>query len=79
MKIKIYDRKNNKYIYEKTNTFLIFLYNTYIGRCILKILSRPFFSKICSIYMNSKFSRPIIKKYIKKYNIKEKGITYIII
>ena len=39
--IKIYDRKNKKYYEEKEkgNGVLKLLYNTFIGRIILKIIS----------------------------------------
>lgn len=74
MKNKIYDRKNNKYIYEENNKSLTFLYNTVIGRVLLKILNKPFISKACGIYMNSKISKTMIKRFIKKHKINEEKI-----
>lgn len=74
MKNKIYDRKNNKYIYEENNKSLTFLYNTVIGRTILKIVNKPFISKACGIYMNSKISKTMIKRFIKKHKINEEKI-----
>lgn len=75
MKTKIYDRKNNKYIYENENKSLTFLYKTVIGRFFLKILNRPFISKVCSIYMNSKISKKMIKPFIKKNRMVEENIS----
>lgn len=65
-----YDLKEDKYIKNKTNTSLKFLYNTIIGRCILKIATTKCISKIYAKYMNSKLSKHKIKKFIKKNNIK---------
>ena len=46
-----------------------FLYETLIGRIILKILTRPFISKIMGLFMDSSFSKFYIKKFIEKNNI----------
>ena len=48
---------------------LNFLYNTVLGRCILKVLTLPVISKIVGAFMNSKLSVPMIKKFILKNNI----------
>ena len=48
---------------------LNFLYNTVIGRCILKIAITKFIANIYALYMNSKLSTIKIKKFIKKNNI----------
>ena len=50
-----------------TSTY--FLYKTVIGRCFLKILTRPFFSKMCGAFLNTSLSKPMIKHYTKKYDI----------
>ena len=48
---------------------LNFLYNTVLGRLILKILTRPFVSKLAGCFMDSFLSVPFIKPFIKKNNI----------
>lgn len=47
----------------------IFLYRNIFGRLILKILTRPFVSKIGGFFMNCKISKVLIKKFVKKNNI----------
>jgi len=46
-----------------------FLYNTLIGRCILKVLTRPFVSRLAGKYMDSSLSASGIKSFIRKNNI----------
>lgn len=53
----------------KESKSLIFLYKTIPGRCILKILSSRLISKICGFYLDSFFSKILIKKFVKKHNI----------
>lgn len=48
---------------------LYFLYDTVVGRCVLKVLTLPIVSKIVGVFMNSKLSVPMIKKFILKNNI----------
>ncbi len=48
---------------------LSFLYNSVLGRLILKILTRPFVSKAAGCFMSSRLSVPFIKPFIKKNNI----------
>lgn len=64
-----YDLKNDKYIKEKENKALKLLYNTYLGRIVLKILTTKIVANIYSKYMNSKLSRIKIKRFIKKNHI----------
>ena len=45
------------------------LYNTFAGRCLLKILTTPVVSKAAGAFMNSSFSKPIIKPFINKKKI----------
>ncbi len=45
------------------------LYRTFYGRCLIKFLTLPFFSKLAGSFMNSEFSRPYIKRFIKKNDI----------
>lgn len=45
------------------------LYNTFLGRCMLKILTAPAVSKIAGVFMNSVLSKPFINFFIKSNNI----------
>ncbi len=53
----------------RQDTSLNFLYGSFYGRIILKLLSRPFVSKIVGSYMNSKRSCKMIDGFIAKQNI----------
>lgn len=64
-----YDLEKKSYIEVNTNKSLKFLYNTYIGRFLLKIATSKFISNIYARYMNSPLSKHKIKKFIKKNNI----------
>ena len=50
---------------------LSFLYNTIIGRCVLKIITKPWFSNWRAKYQNSPKSKKDILPFIEKYNVKE--------
>lgn len=57
-----------------------FLYNTIPGRIILKLIYNRFISNIVGFFLNLRISKPLIKKYITKYDIdmnlyKEKNYT----
>ena len=65
----IYDLKNDKYIEKKESISLRFLYNTFIGRIILKIATKKFVANLVAKYMNSKLSIHKIKSFIKKNSI----------
>ena len=64
-----YNLNKDEYIENKENISLKFLYNTLIGRIILKIATTRFVAKIYSFYMNSYLSKFKISKFIKKNNI----------
>lgn len=49
--------------------FQKFLYRNFLGRLILKLLIRPWVSKLGGSYMNRKCSKGMIKKFVKKNNI----------
>ena len=68
---KIYNRETNESYDSKEsgNIALKFLYNTILGRLILKWLVNPSVSKISGKYNDSKYSKRKIKKFIKKNNI----------
>ena len=67
--IKIKDRKTKKIIEIKEDKTTLFLYNTLVGRVILKIITLKIISKIVGFYLNSKLSRKIIPNFIKKNKI----------
>lgn len=46
-----------------------FLYHTAFGRFILKLLTRPFVSRIAGFFLDSFISRPYIKKFIRENGI----------
>lgn len=71
--MKIWDPNGEKYIIEDEygNNMLQFLYNTVLGRGLLKIIfARRWFSKLVSLYYKSPFSKNKIKRFSKRYNIK---------
>lgn len=49
--------------------FLKFLYNTFLGRCILKVITMRFVSKSCGFLLDRKISKVFIKRFIKNNNI----------
>lgn len=67
--MQIYDPYTQKTYTLKTSKILRFLYNTIIGRIILKILTIPLFSKIFSYLTKTKISSIFIKKFIEKNHI----------
>ena len=60
---------SNTIIEEPKRKILNLLYKTFIGRCILKIVTKKWLSKIIGIILNIKISKVYIKKFIKKNNI----------
>ena len=64
-----YDPKQDKYINLKESVALRFLYNTVVGRLILKLITGKFITRVYAKYMTSKLSCIKIKKFIKKNNI----------
>ena len=69
--IKIYDRQNQTYYTEVQygEKLLNFLYHTFWGRILLKLITNRSFSKLNAIYNNSKASISKIKPFIEKYKI----------
>lgn len=64
-----YDLNTKKIIKVKESSALKFLYNTILGRMILKIGTTHVVANIYAKYMGSKLSKHKIKKFIKKNNI----------
>lgn len=58
-------------INNKDSLLLRFLYNTWGGRLILLFITRVSFSKVATKFLDSRSSKILIKKFIKKYNINE--------
>lgn len=70
--MKIWDRKNNEFIEEKEygKKKLEFLYNTIIGRILLKLIfASRWFSNLQAMYQKSSFSKKKISKFIEEYKI----------
>jgi phosphatidylserine decarboxylase len=75
----IYNRQTGTYIeeIEYKKELIDFLYNTIIGRILLKtVAARPWFSKIKAKYQNSTKSHKDIAPFIKKYNIDANADDY---
>ncbi len=53
----------------KDKKSMVFFYETYIGRIILKILVRPFFTNLSEHVLNSKFSCLMIDSFVRKNHI----------
>ena len=74
-----YDRKSKKTVKENEykQKSLEFLYNTELGRFLLKLfIARPWLSKVVSLYHKSFLSKKDIKPFVKEYNVavKQKDI-----
>lgn len=69
MDYQIKTRASNEVISYNENRFTKFLYNTFIGRCILKLLTLPGISKLGGIYMDSSLSKKKINRFIKQNKI----------
>ena len=72
---KIINRKTNEIIEKKEGLLVNFLYKTNLGRTILKILIRPWWTKLIGKIMNSPISNIITKYIIKKHNINKEQFT----
>jgi len=68
---KVFYRKENRYIEicQGGEHFLDFMYGTFFGRILLKLITGSWFSKLVGTYQSSKLSRGMVKKFIKKYDI----------
>lgn len=79
MYMRVYNRETKEIIEEKEyqKELLEFLYNTILGRILLKLwVSRPIFSKIKGYYRKSEDSKKAIKPFIDKYDIDLQGQDY---
>lgn len=68
---RIYDRKNQKFYQEQQfgEGVLHFLYESFLGRILLKMAVNPWFSKFFAIYYDSSFSQRKIVPFVQKYHI----------
>ena len=57
------------YIKKDKEKTLKFLYHTTSGRMLLKILSSRWVSCLCASFLNSRFSKPLIRRFIYKNHI----------
>lgn len=64
----IKDREDNL-DYDKEGKLVSFLYNSVLGRVLLKILCLPFISKVVGLILSSRISKIFIKPFIKKNKI----------
>ena len=72
MGIKVYNKAGDTVVTEEQYNAgaLKFLYNTVVGRFILKgILTRKWVSKVAGFYMNSRASKLRISRFVKAYKI----------
>lgn len=68
--MKVINRLGEEIIVDqRQNNFLKWLYSHFLGRCILKVITRPFVSQIGGLYMNSSFSKKRIASFIEKNGI----------
>ena len=54
---------------QKESLSLRFLYRTFIGRLCLKLLTARWISKLAGAFLNTRFSKPMIKRFVKKNGI----------
>ena len=54
---------------KKESASVRFLYNTAFGRFVLKLLVRPWISKIAGKFLNSFLSKGMVSRFIKKNNV----------
>lgn len=54
---------------QQESKVLVFLYNTFIGRVILKLISCRLISFLCGVFLNSSLSKCLIKSFVLKNDI----------
>lgn len=62
-------RNSDKVVEYKPSLSLRFLYNTILGRLILKLFTSKFFANLGAKYMNSSLSKKRADKFVKEYKI----------
>lgn len=72
----VYKREEKELVAsEKESKLVIFLYNTVIGRIILKLIITKVVSNILGWYNNRKISKFRIKKFIKEHNLEIEDVS----
>lgn len=74
----VYDRKTGKTIQEKEfgGPIIDFLYGTAVGRIVLKIVTKPFFSRLAACYYKSPLSKTKLKRFVWEYGIQDDPNQY---
>lgn len=67
--IKVINRTTKQLKITKETKITLFLYNTLLGRIILKLITLPFFSKIGGLFLSTSFSKIFLKIFINKNKI----------
>ena len=70
MKYIVRKRNSNKDIIYKSNTALNILYNTFVGRILLRLIITKPITNLIGLYMSCKYSKVKVKKFVKKNEIK---------
>ena len=65
----VVDRESKKEYEYKYGKLVRFLYNTFLGRMFLKLLTNKTFANIGASFMKSSLSKGLADKKVKKYNI----------
>ena len=63
------NRNSEENIITESSKALNFLYNTFIGRLLLKIFISKWVSNLVALFMNSRLSKFMIKHFIDKNDI----------
>ena len=68
--MKYVDQKGRCYEEETfQDKFLKLLYGTYIGRIKLKILTKPWISRLGGLFLSTGFSKCLIERFVRKNKI----------
>jgi phosphatidylserine decarboxylase len=65
---KVRNRNGEEFII-KESASVSFLYGTFFGRVFAKLFSLPFFSKVIGYFLSSRFSKFLIKRFVRNNNI----------
>ena len=68
MEYIVRDRNGNETVLKESKT-VKFFYGTVLGRFFVKLFSYPFFSKFIGWFLSKKFSKILIRGFVKKNNI----------
>lgn len=68
MSFKVF-REGIKIDENNTNSFIRLMYKSAIGRFLLKPVTAVWVSRASRLFLNSRFSKPMIDKYVKEYHI----------